>query len=1049
MRLRARALFALLALTTAAFAQDPPAPTPPGPPSGRPKREAKEPVFTPPAADAPATPAAPAPANPQDPTSRPAPTDPADELVALFVKWPARAARDAAEAIGGYGARVEDRLIACLDHNDWRLQAAAAYALGRMGAKRAVPALVRAIREPTNRQSLSELMNALGRVDPERGPAEILPFLGHASARVRDAALAALPPALDAVYLPELLELARGAKGQRRAVALELFGRIPGGAEHEELFDALNDPETEPAHAAARLLGLHAGEPGLARVVGVAKDGTMRASAYAMLALVYAEDRRGRKAPADDDALRVRGVRMLHSDDPLYRGAAAVLLANLAFRSDEAQLVELADKYLVPILLDTVASGVFFSDYAAVEEPSFRKLELLTGEPFGKNAPRWRQWWSRAANGFVARRLLRSVTAEELRASTLDVRRVAPDGDRRTVVFAGDAAPADAVPPSAYLLAADDCARALALLTEAAFFAGDSDARDAVEGGFVEIGVARGRRRFERRLAGARAAELLPLAEKLFRIADGLAWQRFAPADPVLRLAWLADRRAELAALAPEERDDAVRALALAGYAGFTAEARDAAVALVARAPEAWLARNAEAVAGWLATESSCGARAEALFAALAPVPSPAARDAALSFAVRTPGPRTEEALGGFLARQPFAGCLAALKAKAGPVRAVGARALARFGGEPDAAPALIDGLRDPDARVRDACVRSLADMKDPRTPALIDAVLAGGDKSLRVRAIEALGAVGGDESVPRLVGLFREGDVHERGAALRALERAAGRRAQIALAAIARESADVLLATEAVLALSRIGGDEAAERVASLLNAAGASRDVRLQCVGALAAMLGPRAAPALAAALQDQDPAIRRVATLSLGRVGGREALEPLLRAMEAPAGDAAADDAFRRLTYFAGTPRTPRERFLEARAWADEHGAKPRSAWFRLALEAAGLEPSALDGALNGGALDAGGYGLLVRALRTPAGPLRTAADDVLRRTTGLVLAPLGADASEEATAARTRAFETWAERNGERLRAGVAVPPGVWDPPTPLPASAPAAPASRPR
>ena len=1059
MRLRIVA-FCCGVLGVAVWAQDPikpPTPTAPSAPGGR--RDARKPVFTPDPAEDAAKPAPEAP--PQDPVdSRPAgAVDPVEELFLKLSKWPARAGREAADALSGLGDKVEGRLIEGLDHNDWRVQASSAYALGRMGARRAAPSLIRAIREPTNRQSLSELMNALSRVDPERGPGEILPFLAHSSARVRDAALAALPGALDSRFLPAISEIYETTRGAQKAVALGLFGRVPGAHERDEIFAALSDPETEVAHAAARLLGFRAGENGLARLLASAKEGTMRQSSYAMIALTYAEDRRARWLQADDDALRIRGVRLLLSDDPFYRGAAAVLLSNLAYRSDDAQLIELADKYLVPILLDTVAGGVFFSDYGAVEELVFRKLEKLSGETFGKNAPRWKQWWIRSGPTFTARRILRGVTAEELQLCVLDLRRTTPDGVTRAILFAGDRIPADQAPPRAVVLGPEDCLRVFKILNDARFFVGGSDAEDAVVGGFVEIGVTRGARRFDRRRAGAAAEELAPLADQLFRLEDDLIWQRFAPADPATRLAWLADRRAELATSPPEDRDDMVRGLALAGYAGFDRDGRFAAVRAAERAPTTWRARHGSLIGAWLRTESSFTEQTGAIFRLLGDVPSPEAREEVFAFFAKVPGPRSEEAFAAYLARQDFTACMAALKSRHATTRAFGAKAMTRFGAVSEAAPALIDGLRDSEIRVRDACVRALAEMKDPRTPALVDAVLSGEDKALRIRAIEALGAVAGDDSVPRLTGIFRDGDVHERSAALRAMEKAGGRRAEIALAAIARESTDVFLATEAVLALSRIGGDGAAEKVSALFGNA-PLRDVRLQCVAALAAMLGPRAAAVLAPAVRDQDPVVRRVAVLALGRIGGREALAPLLKAMEAPAGDSAAEDAFRRLTFFAAGKRTPRERFLEAQSFAEQHAKKSRVEWFRIAIEEAGLDAAGLDGALGGDPLDANGYLLLVRALKAGGPGLRDGVDALLRGTTGIEASPLPSDAAEDVVLARMRQFEVWSEANAAKLARGVPLPPGFLDPatlvapvPAPVPASAPAktpesAPSSRP-
>src|SRR5204863_7687017 len=100
---------------------------------------------------------------------------------------------------------------------DWRVQPASASALAEMKAQEAIAPIVRAIREPTTKAGLGDLMIALVRIDPIRGPSEILPFLTNSSGKVRETALQSLPNAMDGRYLPQVLALTTSQRGATRA----------------------------------------------------------------------------------------------------------------------------------------------------------------------------------------------------------------------------------------------------------------------------------------------------------------------------------------------------------------------------------------------------------------------------------------------------------------------------------------------------------------------------------------------------------------------------------------------------------------------------------------------------------------------------------------------------------------------------------------------------------------------------------------------------------------------------------------------------------------
>ena len=239
-------------------------------PTSPPKRPSK-PVFTPPEGTEPES----RPARPDPRTVRPVeapppapPQDPVEALFARLAKWPDKSARDAAIALSGLGAQVEDRLIRNLSHNDWRVQAGSARALSEMGSTTAVKALGVAIKDPTNGAALSELMLAVVRIDHVNGPKEVLPFLSHQIGRVRQAAMSAIPNPLDARYVEDAVQMFQSRNPAVRATGIQLLTRIPEAAQREEFFLALSDPEVSVANPAARHLAAFGNETGLRRLAG-------------------------------------------------------------------------------------------------------------------------------------------------------------------------------------------------------------------------------------------------------------------------------------------------------------------------------------------------------------------------------------------------------------------------------------------------------------------------------------------------------------------------------------------------------------------------------------------------------------------------------------------------------------------------------------------------------------------------------------------------------------------------------------------------------------
>lgn len=944
-----------------------------------------------------------------------------DRLFEKLRQWPERPARQAALLLSGLGDATHDRLIRGLADQDWRVRAGCAYALGEMGDPQAVEPLVAAIRDPSNRAGLTELMRALVRIDPRRGTREVLPFLSHASSRLRRKAMQVLPPTIDPAFSPDLVALARHRSGSVRRRALELLARVPGSGASETFFKGLGDPEPRVAAFAARYLGEQGTPEVRSRLRSLAREGPLRKATHAVLALVHDEDLTGDPLISDQGPLRDRIQELVTHRDPFYQGAAAVALANLSYRSSDPALRELADRYLVPVLLGAVAGGVFYTDYITLEPYCFEKLELITGLSFGRDTERWKAWWVRNGEGFTARRELHTLAEEDLDSCVVRLHRRELDGRETVLVCTGDRSRLGEQGRHAPLVL--DRERLLALREEmlsCGLFASRGERRDPErDAAFVRIDVQVGASVFSRFHHGLGPPGLQPLIRHLEGLARDLAWQRFLVSagdreDPErLKRTW----RTFTGDAGSEARRLRLLDLALGAYPRLGRKGRRLAVQVFRKEGDpAWVRDHADALAGLLEAESRLTREAAAIVELLAPQSDPRLRDRVLEAVAAAAPVRAEEILNGYMAQQPFNVLVRLMNDHRAPVRAAAAASLPRFEEQREVVDILIAGLDDYEESVREACISSLASMEDARVLGMLRTVLEGEDQGLRVRAIDALARVGGEEAVPELLDVYHKGGEAEKWAVVRALRKAGGRRAVDALAAMVRESGPIELRKEALAALRSLGGSDVGALLADLLERC-REPTLRPLVVTALAEVMGRRAVPELLPALEDEDPAVARSAALALGGLGARQALPHLMELVRELEGDLAAERALERLTFHQASGDTPPERARDFDAWLERCGELSREEWLLVAAGEAGvrlddrlqwLDPPSLTG------LQAAAF---IRLLRSGSRPLVAHADRVLLRVSGLALKPLPPDPVAEQVETRAEVYEGWVRRSLE--------------------------------
>jgi HEAT repeat protein len=217
--------------------------------------------------------------------------------------------------------------------------------------------------------------------------------------------------------------------------------------------------------------------------------------------------------------------------------------------------------------------------------------------------------------------------------------------------------------------------------------------------------------------------------------------------------------------------------------------------------------------------------------------------------------------------------------------RAAIAETLAEIG-EPAVSPLVEEGLTDSSKRVRRCAARALGLIGSAADQALEGLVAALDDdaQSVRVRAIGALGRIGGPRAAAALVALFDDKNDDVREAAVEAL----GRIGEPALEAVCEtyEASDSLrVRLAAIAAWTAIGGERAVTQLRAALADPASPKELRVAILDAVQDLTGVDALPLLEAALADESKHVRREAVRSLCDVDAPAATEDLVALIEDP--------------------------------------------------------------------------------------------------------------------------------------------------------------------
>jgi HEAT repeat protein len=255
-----------------------------------------------------------------------------------------------------------------------------------------------------------EAVEALADLDPPRAKERLLTCLTSRYAGVRKAATDQLLARIDKSDLPRLLALAQEQDQDIQRKALFLLGALPHPPARERLIMAIGSPLPTVAATACQSLIAHGVDvvPDLAPMLQ--RPAIDRTFGYAAFAVTALEDQTGRELLPE--AALPYLLREVRGNDPFLRTTAALALANMAFRSDDARGETFGDRDIVDGLLMVVAPRDYVPNISMLQKPAAKKLVQFTGQDFRGHSLVWRGWWDKARPGFVGMRLRVSVTPE-------------------------------------------------------------------------------------------------------------------------------------------------------------------------------------------------------------------------------------------------------------------------------------------------------------------------------------------------------------------------------------------------------------------------------------------------------------------------------------------------------------------------------------------------------------------------------------------------------------------------------------------------------------
>jgi len=814
-------------------------------------------------------------------------------LVEALARWPATEAKRAALRLA-YQPSVSFPLLEArmLEPDlDWRSISGIAASLGHIGDPRALELIEAKLQDRKMFLHSGALIRAIVRIDPVGGKRRLLATLMHpASAVVREAAKL-LEERVDAVDIPTLQDIYEAGGPTARAAAVTLMARTDPALVRADLIRGLRDKSAEVAYAAAAALSTDLDPENLELLRRAALSPLDRQLAYAYLALSLRADRTTEQLLRPGDVKMLVGGRGLKSLDPLNRTVAALVLADAGYFHEFAEIDAVYDQELVPVLISAWLGQEFWSDLATLQPLALGRLQRLTGQYSIESRREWSSWWKQNGADFVARRVL--IHVDPAHVSTLMVTvagRDAPGGE--TTMMATDA---DLLPPpiggEMVLLLPEAAGLELA---RAINDSGVLAVRRGITGeatgvGPLEVAVRAGKR--QRRVS--LRPQFLAEGESAFlaaveRLREQFRWQRYRPIGSAVDLETFVTAMHPL--FAPEvsqrERDEALARLMARAVDGVTIERNLAALADLEGRPELPPLLGDDEIdrlLGVLGKQENVTALGEAITRVLALTGKPEVTPLLTEFLTTHASVRTHQLLVTVLSSAGDAELVAALDSESTRVQVA---ALASLTPESDGgrgAELARKALHNTTPLVHSEAIRALGRLRVEGARQELDE-LASRPGEFRIPAIEALGMLGGRDSLAVIMAAYAGGDPVVRLAAVEAF--AASREPEGISAVVFAMSGDPspLVREVAARAVREIGTEAAAQALRKLAIDPGQPEVPRATAVRSLALLRGAKGGQDLQRLLFDPSERVADEAALALAGWRDPTSVPRLIEMLEA---------------------------------------------------------------------------------------------------------------------------------------------------------------------
>ena len=928
------------------------------------------------------------------PPELPAMSEP-EQLVAQLATWPSQEAKQASVRLAAQ-PRVAYPLLErkmLESGQDWRVVCGVAATLSRIGDLKAMELIEAKVQDRRMWQHSPDLLDAIVRLDPVGAKARLLALLVHPASAVVHGAAERLEERVSPVDLDALRDVFDAADPSGRAAAVALLQKADATAIRPDLVKALRDPAPEVALAAARAIAADDAEEARTLALNALTSPLDRQVAYGAIALALRAERVGGRVLDDPSIRTLLGGRGLRHLDLLPRGAAAIALADEAYRHEVPVLEEALDTQVVPVLVETVASTVFWQDMKSLQPLALRRLQRLTGLYEMRQPQQWAAWWDQNRSGFRARRVLLEIAPDT--TSTLAVTvagEMAPGGESTTVGASADAIAGGAADELTLLLTPEDATALAEAIQQSGVLRLPESASGGGEGsGDLMLSIRAGRR--ERRFSLRGDALPAEAAEVLRRIEDlrtRLAWQRYRTSSNSVDLesfvALMGDRfdpsrtdeerAASLAALIAQALDDR------RGDAWNVRALRD--LEAIPQLGTALGPTETDRLLQVLGRRNSLDAMAEGIVRVLSRARRQEALPLLVEFLTTRGGARGGEMLVDVFRAAPPSDVVAAAADERDTVRAAALASLtpnSLGGGE---AALATRALKDLSQLVRAEAVRTLGRLRVEDARADLEA-LAAAPGELRLAAVEALGLLGGKSSLSSLMTAYAHPETSVRVAAVRAL--AATREPESLSALVFAMSGDPAGVVREVASqlLVEIGTDRAAAELRKRAVDRAHAGGPRARAVAGFAALRGPAALQDLARLLDAPGVEVADEAAHAKARWRDPAAVPHLLEMLEKDRATTRARQALESISlesFRQGDPAILAN--LYAGWWEVSRERGPRG-WLVDALTLSGIDDPALL------AWGTGGDGravvpLLLQGVRHDAWYVRRASDLALREILG---------------------------------------------------------------